>query len=1036
MEREQLIAAIAAQEQLRGVVPDDVVDGSIAALRARLEGVSAPAQRRRQVTVLFADVSGFTAMSESMDPELVAELMNTLWHRLDATVVEHGGRVDKHIGDALMAVWGVDATAEDDAERAVRAALALQVELEQFRVDSGRDLGMRIGVNTGPVLLGPIGSTRELTVMGDAVNTASRLEHAAPQGGVLISHDTYRLVRGVFDVTALEPVRVKGKTEPLKVYAAIVEKTRAFRLRSRGVEGVETSTIGRDQEFAELCTAFEGVLATERCRAVVVAGDGGIGKSRLLYEFDNWLELHDVGVFYFKARATRSRAATRFGLWRDLLSFRAGVTEGDSPVGVFDKLRAETAVALDAKETLILGLWLGFELSDPDAAPGLVSGENMAVVGRAHLVAYLRTLMSMSPVVILFEDIHWADTESLQLLRSLPGLFSADRLLAVAATRPEPFHDGSSVESFGPAWNVIELGALAEHAARALVFEILKQVDEIPETLLDLVVERADGNPFYIEELVKKLMDDGVIDASDPEGVWHIRSGLLAGAAIPTTLTGLLQARLDALPDDGRRSLQRASIVGRTFWNTAIEALGAGPVNLVPAIANELVFAHRSSAFPASSEFTFKHALLHDVTYETVLLSERPGLHGRTAQWLNDVAGDRRDEYLEEIAGHLLLAGSDDDAAEMLFDAASRALGAGDAASARRLVETGLAATSPSASPVRSHVSLALACRFLGDFPAGEEAAGRAISRAEDTHDDRAMVDAIHAAFLLAEDQGAVDRADVLVRRGLAIAERLGGRSLSRMLACRAWADLNAGTPETARRNAAASLHEARADEDLATLMLAHSVNGAVAAFNGDTAGSLDHYRRLLDLATGSGDLAEVSNIHLNMGVTWHYLADSTNDTDAYDSAERQYEAAVTMAKRLGQRQREIRASANLAQLRMRRGHLQDARQLATEALTLATEIGAHADALFSILVHAEASYEASGDPDALAHIGMVDADPSIGRLRAEVADIIERLRRSHPGFDIDRALRAGESLNFDDVVAQIIDEAGRSEATTSNPLR
>ena len=165
MEREQLLAAIAAQEQLRGVIPDDVIDATIATLRSQFENAPAPAQRRRQVTVLFADVSGFTAMSESLDAEVVAEMMNELWERLDKVVVDHGGRVDKHIGDALMAVWGAEATAEDDAEQAVRAGLGLQSELEQFRLASGRDLGMRVGINTGPVLVGAVGSTQELSLI-------------------------------------------------------------------------------------------------------------------------------------------------------------------------------------------------------------------------------------------------------------------------------------------------------------------------------------------------------------------------------------------------------------------------------------------------------------------------------------------------------------------------------------------------------------------------------------------------------------------------------------------------------------------------------------------------------------------------------------------------------------------------------------------------------------------------------------------------------------------------------------------------------
>src|SRR5262245_49821432 len=203
MDRERLELAITAQEQLRGVAPDAVIDATIAVLRAQLAGLQETVPRRRQVTILFADVSGFTAMSEEWDAERVAQVMNGLWNRLDEVIRLHGGGIDKHIGDAVMAMWGAAAAREDDPERALRAALGLQAELRRFREQHGLGLQLRVGVNTGPVLLGNVATTAEFTAIGDAVNVASRLEHAAPLDGVLTSHDTYRHVRGVFDVEAL-----------------------------------------------------------------------------------------------------------------------------------------------------------------------------------------------------------------------------------------------------------------------------------------------------------------------------------------------------------------------------------------------------------------------------------------------------------------------------------------------------------------------------------------------------------------------------------------------------------------------------------------------------------------------------------------------------------------------------------------------------------------------------------------------------------------------------------------------------------------
>jgi class 3 adenylate cyclase len=288
-DRAQLELAIAAQEGLRGVVPDEIVDAAIAALRVRLVASRSVGERRRQVTVLFADVSGFTSMSSRLDAELVAARMNELWARLDAVITDHGGRVDKHIGDAVMAVWGVASTSEDDPERAVRAGLALQAELHRW--SSPDELALRVGINTGPAHLGAVGVSGEFTAMGDTVNVASRVEHLAAPGGVVVTHDTYRHIRGVFDVDALEPAFVKGKEEAISAYVVRAAKARAFHMPTRGVEGVETRMIGRAAELNVLRSEFERVVGEPVTRHVTVIGEAGIGKSRLLYEFENWIEL-------------------------------------------------------------------------------------------------------------------------------------------------------------------------------------------------------------------------------------------------------------------------------------------------------------------------------------------------------------------------------------------------------------------------------------------------------------------------------------------------------------------------------------------------------------------------------------------------------------------------------------------------------------------------------------------------------------------------------------------------------------------------
>src|SRR6266540_2869534 len=301
--------AIEAQERMRSVLGDSVAETTLTVLRDQLNDLERQATqqdaanqaRRKQVTVLFADVSGFTAFSEHMDAEDVTNLVNYLWKRADRVIQEYGGYIDKHIGDAVMALWGIETAREDDAERAVRAALKIQ---ETFKKEVGSlPIGLKVGINSGQVLLSAVGTQGEFTAMGDTVNTASRLVNSAHGGQVLISHDTYQLVRGIFDVQKQTPILLKGKTEPLQTYVIQRLKPRAFRIRRRGVEGVTTRMVGRETEFQTIQSALEQCVSNGHVTVVVVKGEAGLGKSRLIYEFEAWLESHRTEYYLFKGRA-------------------------------------------------------------------------------------------------------------------------------------------------------------------------------------------------------------------------------------------------------------------------------------------------------------------------------------------------------------------------------------------------------------------------------------------------------------------------------------------------------------------------------------------------------------------------------------------------------------------------------------------------------------------------------------------------------------------------------------------------------------
>jgi ABC-type oligopeptide transport system substrate-binding subunit/class 3 adenylate cyclase len=680
--REQLEQAVAQLEAQRTTLGDDIVDVSIAALQAKLaalEPLPSPKQRK-QATILFANVSGFAAMSEALDIEEVSEMMNALWQRWDAVIVEHGGAIDKHMGDGLMAVWGGLEAREDDPEQAILAALVMRSELVTFGAERQMELAIRAGLNTGPVLLGGVGTTGELSAIGDAVNLASRMRDAAPTGGVLISHDTYRHVRGVFDVLEQEPIQVKGKVQPVQTYLVQQAKPRAFRMSTRGVAGVETRMVGRDAELLMLQNMFRDATEDREVQVVTIVGEAGVGKSRLLYEFEKWIELLPEQIWRFEGRATPETGARPYGLIRRMFAHRFEILGSDSAAEVREKFRAGMAAALHPDEADLVGQLIGLDFSASPAVQARLGSEGFVELATAHLADYLRTTAS-APTVILFEDVHCADDSSLDLLDCLVGVVPDTRLLVVCLARPPLFERRPSWGEGRETHTQINLKPLSRRASRILVGEILQKAGGVPHELRDLIVEGAEGNPFYVEELIKMLIEDGVIVVGEDH--WRVELERLASVHVPPTLTGVLQARLDSLPPEEKMLLQRAAVVGRLFWDTAVAELKANEESglseeditaLLEAVRDrELVFRRERSAFAGAEEYIFQHSLLRDVTYETVLLDVRRVYHGQVARWLEVAAGKRIGEYLGLIAGHYELAGEGEKAVEYLLRAGDQA---------------------------------------------------------------------------------------------------------------------------------------------------------------------------------------------------------------------------------------------------------------------------------------------------------------------------------------------------------------------------
>jgi len=786
-EREQLLRAISALEAQQVLLGDTVVRTAVAPLRERLAALTPPStQRRRHVTVLFGDVCDFTALTEGMDAEDVNELVNSLWEKVDAIILRNGGRIDKHIGDAVMALWGMDAAREDDPERAVRAALELQAEMASWRM-AGKALTLRIGLNTGLVLVGAVGSRGELTAMGDTVNTANRLERAAPHGSVLISHATYRRVSGAFEVLPLEPLVLKGKQEPLQAYRVLLARPRAFQSTQPGLLGVTSRLIGRADELAQLADAVAD-LSEPGCRLITLTGEAGVGKSRLLRELNALPSPSADPPLAIKGRASQEMRGQPHALFRDLFCTHFRVKESDAPQDV--RLRLEEAFEEELGpgersrvRAHLAGQLVGFDFSDsPYLKDAPLDDQGTRVRGLSALGEYFKALLSHSPTVLFLEDLHWADDSSLDLVERLGRLMADQRLLMVCTARPDFLERRPTWGQGHPSSVRLALAPLSFDDSRTLLGEILRKADSVPGSLRELLVTRAEGNPFYLEELVRMLLEEGVIDASKEP--WRIQTSRLTQLQIPPTLVGVLQARLDGLPEREREILQRCAVVGRSFWDESVGWLGG--VEGVPDEVREalvslqgrgLVVELQSASFLGTREYAFRHALLREVTYDTVLKRERREYHRRIAEWLLHRGGERSRELVGLVADHLEAAGETSRAAHYLRRAGEEALARFANTEALTYLDRALENMGPQDEPAERYATLAARERVHGVL--GERHAQRLDMAALDTlaeslGDERRQTEVALRRALYAWEVCDLPTGVAAAKRAIALAERVG----------------------------------------------------------------------------------------------------------------------------------------------------------------------------------------------------------------------------------------------------------------------
>jgi class 3 adenylate cyclase/tetratricopeptide (TPR) repeat protein len=699
---ESLLHSIEGLEAQRAMLGEEIVNPALSALQQQLAELekqvaaqAAPVEERRMVTILFFDIVGSTSLAEKLDPEEWRQVVSQVHTSLGEAVSSHHGTVAQYLGDGLLAFFGSQQASEHDPENAIRAALDGHTTVAALSLP--HQIQLRGGIHTGLVVVGELGDAihKEFTASGDAVNLAARLQSAAPPGGTLISHDTYRYVRGVFNLTPQPPLTVKGKSEPLQSYLVRSAKPRPFRSVARGVAGVETRTIGREQEMQALQAAYLRSYEGHSLVWAQLVSEPGLGKSRLMSDLIDWIDLRPETTWLLRARAFPDDANQPFALIRRMWLDRFQIAE-DAPLEIVEAKWVERFKELSSLDNFeepaqALGLLVGLQFERSLHIQGMRSDPTQ-VKGRAFVVSreLLTAMRRLNSVVLLLEDLQWTDPASWEYLNEVfldpstlkqpNGLF----ILGAARTEwhpPQALLDlisSSSSYDEAPALSgrLIMLAPLPDPSMRELAIELLQRTDDVPPQVIDLLVERSDGVPYFTEEIVNWFIDHGILDIRSER--WKFLPERLKAQALPATLQHLLLTRLSSLSQPERAALQRGAIFGRRFWAGGVEALGvpAGAEVFGHLQPRGFVEAQPESSFQGDTEWSFQQSMLQEVTYESVLKRERATLHKVAAGWLEQQArqAGRVDEFSGLLADHYERAGELGTAADWYLLAGQRAM--------------------------------------------------------------------------------------------------------------------------------------------------------------------------------------------------------------------------------------------------------------------------------------------------------------------------------------------------------------------------
>ncbi len=702
------------------------------------EEAPVPAEVRKTVSVVFCDLKGSTSLGESVDPETLRRVIARYFNDMKLVLERHGGTVEKFIGDAVMAAFGVPVLHEDDALRAVRAAMEMQTAMASMNVDIELEFGVtlaaRIGVNTGEVIAGDPSAGHGF-VSGDAINVAARLEAAADPGMVFIGEPTYKLVRDAVKVEPVPALTLKGKAEPMPAFRLLEVIPHVLGSSRR----LDSPLVGREEELQQLVQIFEQSIAEKSCRLATIYGNAGTGKSRLMAEF--------CGGAQEKAKLVRGRClpygeGITFWPVAEAVKELCGITEEETPDQAMAKI---SALMPEGEESRLVTDRIA-------AAIGITEtgGDTQETFWAVRKL--LEHVGAEGPLLVVFDDIHWAEPTMLDLIEYVSSFSQGVSMMLLCLARRDLL---DTRPSWGTGSTSMLLDPLGPEVIGKLIENLLGQA-QMPEIMRRKITEAAEGNPLYVEEILRMLIDDGVLAREN--GHWRPQ-GDLADISIPPTISALLTARLDRLNMNEQGVIQRGAVIGREFWWGAVSELS--PESLRPHVGGHLQMLVRKelvkpdqSSFAGEDAFKFGHIMIRDAAYQGMPKELRGELHERFATWLERKAGDRFREYEEILGYHLEQSfklredlGLVDDrvrdlgmqAAERLASAGGRAFNRGDMPAAANLLGRAVALR-PARDPKRMQLAMDLsdALMEIGEIKQAETVLDQTI-RVADAIDDKAM---------------------------------------------------------------------------------------------------------------------------------------------------------------------------------------------------------------------------------------------------------------------------------------------------------